>query len=230
MISVLLPTRGRPESLVESVNSLRETASRHGAFAEFEVLVATDPDDTASFMAACHLPGMHRVWVAPERYGYSRLHMYYNELARRARGDWLLLWNDDARMVTKGWDKVIEDQKPAVLWTRANHCGDANLFPAWPKAWSDAMGHVSLSPHVDLWLGQVANSIQCHARIPVEIFHDRKDVTGGHDDQTYAEGRALMPPNYHTPVHDTEENIRAREQDARTIRQLLGLPDNRFVF
>jgi hypothetical protein len=39
--------------------------------------------------------------------GYDSLHEYYNELASKATGDWLMLWNDDAVMETEGWDEKI---------------------------------------------------------------------------------------------------------------------------
>lgn len=227
MISVLLPTRGRPQSLNRSVGSLRELAAPRVV----EVMVALDPDDLDSLPAvrSLWLTGPTRAWVAPERYGYPRLHEYYNELARQASGEWLLLWNDDAVMRTRDWDKVIEAQKPAVLHLQANHCAGANLFPAWPKAWSDALGHVSLSPHVDLWLGQVATAAGCHVAVPVEVLHDRKDVTGGHDDATYAEGRGQLPPSWHSPVHDTPENQQARARDTEVLYELTRL-ENRFIY
>src|SRR5690606_8725158 len=101
-IFVLLPSRGRPGPLVESVASLRELADDP---ARIEVLVAVDPDDPDTAQAARDCEA--EAWRAPERFGYARLHEYVNALAHQAGGDWMLLWNDDARMRTRGWDSRI---------------------------------------------------------------------------------------------------------------------------
>ena len=214
MISLLCPTRGRAASLVVSVNGLLDLADTPS---EVEVLVATDPDDTGIYVGGDYGDG-GKVWVwqAPERYGYARLHEYYNALASIASGEWLMIWNDDARMITPGWDTVIAAQPPGVLWMKANHCGGGNLFPAWPRAWSEALGHVSLVPHCDMWIQHIGQALGCQRQVPVEILHDRKDVTGGHDDQTYAEGRGPLGPNGMTGAFPAE----LVREDAAVIRSL----------
>lgn len=221
MISVLCPSRGRIASLVNSIRSLADNATDPD---RVEVLVAADPDDEMTTAAPLdgHLPlgGEVRLWVAPERYGYARIHEYYNHLAAMARGEWLLLWNDDASMRTPGWDTAIGGQEPGVLWLQANQ--GPYYFPAWPKAWSDAWGHVSLSPNVDVWVSEVGTRLGMARPVPVEVFHDRKDITGGHDDQTYAEGRAVMGNYSNHPDHDLPANREQRIRDAVTVRKLLG--------
>jgi Glycosyl transferase family 2 len=219
VISVLTPSRGRPISLCNSIASLLNMAS---AISDIEVLVAADPDDDSTLALDNRVLGSSAsVHVVPERWGYDALHQYYNYLASVASGDWLLLWNDDALMKTPSWDTVIQSQQPAVLSLEANHGGGANFFPAWPKMWTDACGHVSLSPNVDLWLGQVADMIGKHNRIPVRVHHDRFDVTGGHKDQTYDEGRGVLGSYSNHVSHDAAENREARARDAEIIRKLL---------
>lgn len=229
MISVLLPSRGRPQSLAKSVGSLLNTAADPE---RVQVLVAADPDDEITRNLAVVLGdgesaagarGDVRLWVAPERYGYQALHEYYNGLASLAKGDWCLLWNDDATMLTTGWDTVIhaQDPAPAVLWLSSNQGMGGNFFPAWPRAWSDHLGHISLSPNVDVWISEVGRRIGRERQIPVQVLHDRADVTGGHQDQTYAEGRALMGPYANHPVHDSPEGREQRFRDAITLRRLL---------
>lgn len=209
MISLLCPTRGRTASLEASVLSLYELADCPD---EVEILVAADPDEEPGPW----LPLANRWWTAPERYGYGRLHEYYNALAAMASGEWLMIWNDDARMLTPGWDTIIGAQPPAVLWMKANHCGGGNLFPAWPRAWSEALGHVSLVPHVDMWIQHIGQALGCQRNVSVEVFHDRFDVTGGHGDQTYAEGRGPLGPNGMTGAFPAE----LVREDAAVIRSL----------
>ena len=222
MISVLCPSRGRPESLRSSIDSLLGLAADVSAV---EILVAMDPDDTATVEAGMWCTpawpegAVIRPWIAPERHGYAQLHLYYNALADEAKGDWLLLWNDDATMLTQGWDEVIAGQEPGVLWPGANQ--GQFYFPAWPAAWSRAWGHTSLSPNVDVWVSEVGGRLGRALPVPIEIYHDRKDITGGHDDQTYAEGRAVMGAVSNHPDYDSPANREARIRDAITVRRLM---------
>jgi hypothetical protein len=216
VISVLCPSRGRPDSLWESIGSLNDfAADMH----EVEVLVAVDPDDAGEYDFAADLAGV-RLWVAPERYGYTRLHEYCNALAGLARGEWLLNWNDDARMLTAGWDLIIASQDPAILWLQANHHPGACMFPAWPKAWAEAVGHVSPVAHIDTYLQYLGEALGGLRKVRVQVLHDRADVTGGHDDATYREGRGRIGSYGMVPGFDGP-GLRARAAaDAGIIRSL----------
>lgn len=216
MISVLCPSRGRPDSLATSAASLLQLADDP---ARVEILVAIDPDDTSYEQFA--YPSV-KVWVAPERYGYSQLHRYANELLKFAAGDWLLNWNDDAVMLTQGWDSIVEAQPPAVLWPGHNHdqypCN--NIFPIWPAAWSRHIGHVSLNTHMDTWWQIIGDQAGGQRHIPVQVRHDRFDLTGLHNDQTYAESHVSAQ----LADFNSQAMTEAREADADAIRALLGLP------
>jgi hypothetical protein len=191
-ISVIFTSRGRPDDLFETLAGLNGLADFPR---DIEAIVAVDPDDVATQEMAAHLsramPGA-RLWTAPERYGYQGLHLYLNQLATMAAGRWLMWWNDDMRMQTQGWDTIIRQSPQGVLWPSANHVHHANIVPIWPKAWSDAAGMVTPTMHMDTWLQYVAETLGLHHQVPIEVVHDRADVTGGHDDQTYAEGRKPM--------------------------------------
>ncbi len=219
MISVLLPSRGRPESLSASVDSLFRLAHTS---ARMEVLVAADPDDPGTQVAAAQAGA--RCWVAPERYGYTGLHRYVNELATLAGGEWCLLWNDDMRMRSLNWDLAIRGHRPAVLWPTANHAHHANIVPVWPRAWTDAIGHVSVTSHIDTYLQYLGEALGMHDRLPVEVLQARADHPGAHDDATFAEGRALIGPDGMVPGFDGP-GVRAQvEADAMVIRRLLVPP------
>jgi hypothetical protein len=214
LISVLLPSRGRPKALTESVGSLLDLADRPGSI---QILVAADPDDEPTLQA--ELPWQASIWTAPERYGYPRLHEYVNRLAEQADGDWLMLWNDDARMLTEGWDALIEASPGGVLWPHSNDIPTCNTFPIWPAAWAEHLGHVSLSPHCDSWIQYLGQTLGRHERVAVEIMHDRADLTGGHDDQTRAESLA----GYRTADYGSPAMEAARAADVAALKQFLNL-------
>lgn len=214
MISVLCPSRNRPGLLERSLRSLRETASDPSRLEMWAGIDPDDPVDWLSLDAHCYF--------APERFGYMQLHRYYNEMARLATGQWLLLWNDDAVMRTPGWDEIIAGQSPdQLLWLEANHHCTGNLFPCWPKAWSDAMGHVSLSANVDRWLSEIARAVGRERRVPVLVYHERADITGLNMDSTYLEGRALMGDHDH-PEFFAPDTVAARRRDTEIISDLVN--------
>lgn len=209
LISVLLPSRGRPASLAKSVASLRDAADNPR---RLEVLVAADPDDPDTADAAREAGA--RVQVARERHGYHRLHLYVNALAELATGAWLLLWNDDARMLTPGWDSRVAEAAPGVLWPAHNGSPFLNVFPVAHRNVIERLGHFSLSPHCDSWAQDVAEAAGIHRRIPVEVLHDRCDLTGGHDDQTYREAQA----GYRTSEYHSPPMVALRRKDIDTIK------------
>ena len=214
MISVLLPSRGRPEALERSIASLRDLAEDPSSL---EFLAAIDPDQEGMYAG---LDGI-RLWTAPERYGYARLHEYMNSLASLASGEWLMTWNDDALMLTAGWDAVVHAQAPGVLWPAVNHHPANNTFPVWPAAWTRLTGRVSLCFNFDSWIQETGEMAGRQWRIPVEIFHDRHNQTGSgrFDDLTAAEGTLLADSS--CSVLRSPEMVAERQRDAALIRATL---------
>jgi hypothetical protein len=193
------------EALTESVASLLDQAE-HAE--DVQILVAADPDDVPTRLAYLRRT---RTWIPSERYGYAHLHRYMNGLAIRADGEWLMLWNDDCRMLTQGWDKVIGDEAPGILWPAADYVPDLNTFPVLPAAWVDHLGHVSLDQSADMWWHDIGEMTGVMRKIPVSIHHEHAtgDVTANERDAV------ASVTTFHTPEMDA-----ARAADAEKIRQL----------
>lgn len=201
MISLLCPSRQRSTLMKESLASLGK--------GDYEVLIAIDDDDP-EFEYYLELRAGN-VRISPgERHSYANLHEYYNRLAAKARGDWIMLWNDDTLMETPGWVDIIakEDHTiPQVLnvWNERD-----NLFPLISRAWYEAVGHFALNTHADSWVQQVAEIDGRWKYVPgIKIKH-------------YGEG---LNDTTHTQVRDvvrqTSESYRRlgeqRLEDARKI-------------
>ncbi len=154
MISVLCPSRGHPDLLLRSVESLLTRAA-----GQVEILVGADPDDdrTMDLWQDGFIPEQASVWVAPERHGYERLHLYYQELARMAAGDWLLVWGDDCVMCTDRWDEAIEELPPEILVADLGSTySPLCCFPAIRRRAVEALGRFSSdNPHVDTFWGDI---------------------------------------------------------------------------
>lgn|GEM_PF-1172129 len=213
-VSVLIPTRGRAENLAGSVESLRRLARDVSAV---EILVAADPDDEDTITVARDL--CVTLHVAPCRYGYEGLHHYYNYLASQAAGEWLMLWNDDCRMLTRHWDDVIRDAPPGILHLDTmNYIPQHNSFPVVPAAWARLLGYISPTFGVDLWwhaLGQMTGLTQ---PVPVRVRHARIN-----DDMIAAERDARDIRGELDSFNSPEAQLR-RWNDAQKLQELLGRP------
>jgi hypothetical protein len=163
LATFLVPSRRRAPSLLRSIASLAETASRPC----FEVAVAFDDDDRASCdeFTGARLPCPIQVVVGP-RHGYRGLHRYYNALAERARGEWLVLWNDDCQMLSAGWDDAIRRHAGRFVMLNPWNVDDAEyvstghtMFPIVPREWQRVLGHFSQYNHCDDYVGKLARAV-----------------------------------------------------------------------
>lgn len=194
-ISILLPTRKRTEALVKSLNSLITTASDS---ANLEILIAYDEDDTesqqffaeqwADYIGQCNATS--KIFET-ERFGYTKLNEYVNLLGDNAEGDWVFFWNDDALMLTDNWDlEVLKHSSDSIQLLRIP-CSTMNhpfaLMPIIPRKWIDTFGCISPVSHSDWWIYHVCKFNNLVFDINALFYHDRADVTGGNNDETFAE-------------------------------------------
>ena len=193
-ISILLPTRKRTGLVVKSLETLLKLAKDTS---RIEILIAYDQDDLESknfFQSdwSCFINQYHIEYKVfeTERQGYAKLHRYINFLAYQSTGDWLMFWNDDALMLTENWDQLIRNEKDffgLLRMPNVSYDHPFALFPVFPRRWLDEFGMVSPVTHSDWWIYQVCNSTNKIKDIPVAVFHDRSDVTGNNNDETFRE-------------------------------------------
>lgn len=210
-ISILLPTRGRREALLKSLNSLLDTAADP---TRLEFLLGIDEDDEGirEYIEEHVAPVMKENAVECKAnifkpLGYENLHTYVNTLATNANGDWLMFWNDDGIMLTEEWDNVIESYSGQfkLLAPKDNHDGHPYaIFPIVPMDWFRLIDHLSINAQNDAWLSHIAYMLDIFERIDVEFLHDRADITGNNDDDTfrnrkYMEGNPEDPRDFGHP-------------------------------
>lgn len=155
LISVLIPTRGRPALLKKSVRSLLDRAFRVD---DIEIVCRTDRDDPSYGPHGEEIQCLHTSWAQRigEPLGYRGLHAYYSDCAARARGEWLVIWNDDCLMRTTDWDRDLRfPPNYAEPWMVLAH----NHFPAVSRRWFEATGRIAASPHTDTYLTDVAEIV-----------------------------------------------------------------------
>lgn len=189
-ITVLIPTRNRPKLLQKAVESCFNLASDPQSI---QVGVNIEPDDTESYQALCELkqagdPKYLFVRFAPERIGWHGIHIYNAAMFPQSRGEWFFFFTDDTFLLTQGWDDVVRQSLKGVLAGDAKTLG-INICPFIHRDVFLAIG-MSPTPHYDIWFEGIAKGAGCHFNIPVDIFHDRYDLTGNNNDQTFRDAQA----------------------------------------
>jgi Glycosyl transferase family 2 len=101
-VSLLVPTRNRPEYLKKFIASYFATTSG-GDDSEIVFRIDFDDPKTLQILAEYDFP----VIIGPRRGGYRSLPSFYNEMARLASGDILMCCNDDVIIETPGWPQLI---------------------------------------------------------------------------------------------------------------------------
>lgn len=211
-IAVLLPTRGRTGALSRSVMSL---VNRAVDLPKLQLLFGFDTDDTIGY---AHFEKELQPWLDSKNVdytvmqfdplGYERLNEYVNALAAESDADWCFFWNDDALMETSSWDRMIAKHtgefKLLAVHTHKDH--PYSIFPIVPREWMDQLGYLSPHPLNDAWLSQIAYKLDIWERIEVYVTHDRSDLTGNNNDETFKsrtmdqlEGNPNNPRDFHNP-------------------------------
>jgi len=210
-ISILLPTRGRTEVLKTSIMTLLDNVNDPICL---ELLFGLDEDDSdvIEYIKEELAPILQEHGVESRAnifkpLGYENLHNYVNTLAQSATGEWLFFWNDDCLMQTKDWDTVVNSYTGQfkLLAPKDNHNGHPYaILPIIPKDWFILIGHLSQNAQNDAWVSHIAYMLDIFERIDIEIIHDRADITGNNDDETfrnrkYMEGNPDDPRDFGHP-------------------------------
>lgn len=186
LVSVLLPSRGRPQMCLDSIKSLGK--------GRFEVLVYLDKDDPKVQSYLLKLSHMKHVKIfIRERTSYVNFQDMINFLAAEAKGDWLLLWNDDAFIRGKWlWVAKQHDPEKVNVLRFGNSINNLNLFPAISRKMYELQGYYSLSPHCDSWAMDISQTLGCERwEQGMEIEHrrdweDLQDDTKAHTMESYS--------------------------------------------
>lgn len=173
-LSLLCPTRGRPDDFSRFVRSVASTAGEPG---RVEILAYVDSDDEQKFDYVVALKALQS---DPEVNRLSGLDLVVDEplttplinniLAERATGDILLIANDDQIYRDANWDIRIDEETAKFpdqiycMWFDDGRYGEKICtFPIVSRKWVEALGYIEspLFEHFscDLWTWQIAYMI-----------------------------------------------------------------------
>ena len=194
MISVILPSRGRPQRLTECCKSLKELAADPK---NVEIVVRLDQDDPHIYSEAFQQSDRDCSYLIGNRgSGYARNDMMIEECARWCHGDIIMQYVDTAIMRTKDWDRIMRDAAATsnngvfVMFPHvAGGAGYQYCFPAISRKLYEICGCfcIGSDPSVDrCWEAFADNCKQCV--IPVHVTVEHNELRGSRqEDQTAKE-------------------------------------------
>jgi glycosyltransferase involved in cell wall biosynthesis len=165
VISILCPTRGRPDNIRRLVASAVETAADQ----RFEFVFYVDDDDPASVetLAEYHDTYDRVTCITGERVVLSQM---WNVCFAHARGDVLMHCGDDIVFRSPGWDRMVLDafdgQPDRILFVHGRdgvHDANFGTHGFIHRRWVETVGYF-VPPYFssdwnDTWLNDVANML-----------------------------------------------------------------------
>lgn len=199
LISLLVPTRGRPQEFSRMVHSAYFNATHPG---RIEALAYLDEDDESIFeyrLCANIMAPIGKDWVhfiTGERILLSEM---WNACYREARGEILMHCGDDIVFETPGWDVIVREAferfpDKIVLVHGDDRSPNTDLLATHGflhRKWVETVGYfvppLFSSDWNDVWLTDVADRIGRRVKVPIVTEHMHYSFGKAERDQNTAE-------------------------------------------
>lgn len=191
MISLLLPSRNRPDTLMRMYRSALDTAD-----GEIECIVAIDEDDE-SYEELFTTPMKNMRLIKTPRQTLSK---YWNDCYKRSSGEIVMHCGDDIIFRTKGWDTKVKEAfneyDDKIVFVFGNdgsgvHDGRFGTHGFVSREWVETVGRFVppyfSSDYNDTWLNDVAKLIGRHHHIDILTEHMHPDLGKAEYDITHQE-------------------------------------------
>lgn len=180
-VSVVLPSRGRVAALRRMAESLFRTATDPQGV-ELIVRCDRDDDETLQYLRQA---GDFTFIVGSRINGYSSIATFINEAARLSHADLVLVVNDDAEFITRGWDTALREVASAYpdgifdLGVTTIMNDSHFVFPCTSRRVINLIGvHDERLIYNDIWLRDVMSPFGRAIRVPdVVIKHVWEGMT-----------------------------------------------------
>jgi glycosyltransferase involved in cell wall biosynthesis len=182
-ISLLCPTRGRPDWMERFAMSLIDTAFD---VENIEIIFFVDDDDENSLEMADYIDNYvetHTVIRPPKTVNLTDM---YNKCWEAATGEIFAPINDDFMFESHGWDRYIREAFEAIPDKIALVYGNSIegikvktakvVLGFIHKNWTDTVGRMSppyfMFHHADIWVRRIAEELDRKIYLPtVDIIH-----------------------------------------------------------
>lgn len=173
LISVILPSRGRVELLIQTLNSI---ITKCDNINNIEILIKVDDDDfeTINRLKSYDNFNLITMVISSRKNGYASLNEFYNELYEMSSGEFIFCANDDMTIVTDKWDSLVKPYSGEFVCLHHNPThphNDTWYFPIISKKILDIIGCVSKSVFYDGYLYFMLEGLNLFKRIDLTINH-----------------------------------------------------------
>jgi len=196
MISILLPTRNRPENIRKCITSIIESCDDVD---DIEICSYVDDDDELSIPAFSEFTSEINIEVyqAERQPIHIRLSTHYNVLYPVCRGDIIMYCADDVMFNTKGWDTLVinefdrYDDKILLVYGKDGFQNEKIATHGFMhRNWIDTIGYVHPPyfgvAYADNWVTDVATKVGRIKYIEsLELEHMHPAAGKGEWNQTY---------------------------------------------
>jgi hypothetical protein len=187
----ITPTRNGVAKLTDMLSSYFSTADNPN---NVEVVLRIDDDNAATIKALptlkTYFPNVRWV-IGPRGQGYSDMYKFAMEASAVTDATWLFLIDDDAVMLTRGWDTLLSKvptqhcaAQPEFYWLGfskygSGSCGPVALFV--PNKFWITLGCPTIGMPVDQWWLDLLRHHQWPIHLlPGVIYHHRHDPNSEH--------------------------------------------------
>ena len=193
-ISLLIPSRGRPGHIEKLVESVRAASTL-----DIEVVVRIDADEPQRVeyerICSCHLSPVTCHLFSGPRLVMSDL---WNDAAKHATADVMMLCGDDLLWRTSGWDVMVKnafdahpDKIVLVYGGDGHHASGFATHPLIHRRWYETLGYFTApyfsSDYADAWLWEISGMIGRRQYLPFVTEHMHYSFGKAKIDQTMQE-------------------------------------------
>lgn len=196
MISVLCPTRGRPEKCLKMVNSALNMCGDERL--EILLYIADNDQDVDVYKNLFNDYQNVKIYIGPDQ----PTSMSWNFLSRLASGNLLMLVGDDCIFKTKYFDRILIDKYNDLQDKIAcfsfqdgrGRVGESHPHPVMTKEWVKCFGYFVRPEfnhwYIDTYNISLAKKIGCFYYIKEILVDHQKDSDLGKFDETHKRIRA----------------------------------------
>lgn len=220
MISLLVPSRQRPEGVKRLLRSIETTV-----WGEWEMIVRLDDDDETVDNYPTH-PSI--TYLSQPR---SLMANNWNDAAEHSHGDILWHGSDDMVMRTIGWDQIVRDAFPPDHIALV-HGHDLSPNGDWlatagfiHRVWYDTLGFITApyfsSDYCDSWLVDVSQALERRIYVPIITEHHHPAHGKAEWDLSHLERLERHKADDVDALYRSPEMVQKRTDDAAKLRELM---------